>query len=322
MAQIPVIDIGPIFGPDGKDKQTSGHQVREAVTRFGFLVATGLPADFSRNGNLVQAINRFHDLPDEVKLSLARQKFAPKNRNVLRGYFPVQSDGIAQKEGIDISLHDQAWPRSDDILLEANVWPSEDQAPGWHAAMLAYGAAAETVGYALLEALSSGFDLPPRDLAKQFRHGATTLRLLRYPSHPSEISHDQVEQGKAVEINGDLYRLGTAPHTDSGCLTILNALAAPGLQVETEPGVWVNAPTIDGTLIINIGDVMAFWSGQTYRATRHRVIAQSEERLSIPLFFEPGYDTEITAPDGTQLNYADHLRDKLRNFTEFKGVKF
>ena len=57
---------------------------------------------------------------------------------------------------------------------------------------------------------------------------------------------------------------------------------------------WVYAPPIDGTLIVNVGDLLARWTDGFYRSTPHRVINQSnQERLSLVLAFDPNAETMI-----------------------------
>ena len=74
--------------------------------------------------------------------------------------------------------------------------------------------------------------------------------------------------------------------------------ACGGLEVQGMDGEWVPATPIPGTIVVNIGDLMAFWSGGRYKATKHRVrfVAKkgegrqppwSKDRYSIVLFSHP-----------------------------------
>ena len=46
--------------------------------------------------------------------------------------------------------------------------------------------------------------------------------------------------------------------------------------------------------MINIGDMLARWSNDLFVSTPHRVVnASGRERFSIPVFYDPDYDTVV-----------------------------
>jgi isopenicillin N synthase-like dioxygenase len=67
-----------------------------------------------------------------------------------------------------------------------------------------------------------------------------------------------------------------------------------GLQVEHD-GVWIDAPPIPGTFVVNIGELFEMASNGYLRATMHRVITPpaGAERISIPFFFGACLDATI-----------------------------
>jgi len=93
-------------------------------------------------------------------------------------------------------------------------------------------------------------------------------------------------------------RFGVAPHTDFGALTLLLQDNSGGLQVQDKSGEWIEAPPIQGTLVCNIGDLLARWSNNRFASTLHRVVNRSKDaRYSIPIFFDPHTDTIIDPVD-------------------------
>jgi isopenicillin N synthase-like dioxygenase len=67
-----------------------------------------------------------------------------------------------------------------------------------------------------------------------------------------------------------------------------------GLQVQDANGDWIHAPPIEGTLIVNVADLLARWTGGAYKSTPHRVVNSSgRERLSLVLAFDPNPETMI-----------------------------
>jgi isopenicillin N synthase-like dioxygenase len=126
-------------------------------------------------------------------------------------------------------------------------------------------------------------------------------------------------------------RLSCTPHTDSGILTLLLQDCSGGLEVRNSDGIWVPAPYVRDSLVVNIGDLMAKVSRGRFVATMHRVRrpeAQTQSgtstggRLSVPFFFEPGENCLIRAVEGDEevVVYGRHVRDKMRGFVEFRGL--
>jgi isopenicillin N synthase-like dioxygenase len=109
-------------------------------------------------------------------------------------------------------------------------------------------------------------------------------------------------------------------------LTILKAEANPGgLQVFNKEGEWVDVPIIEGTYIVNLGELMARWTNDEWVSTLHRVVnppadaALGSRRQSIIFFHNPNYDADITCipsctgPDSPPKYPATTSGDHLRN---------
>jgi isopenicillin N synthase-like dioxygenase len=60
-----------------------------------------------------------------------------------------------------------------------------------------------------------------------------------------------------------------------------------------QTGEWIDAPPVPGALVVNIGDMLEYWSAGRFVATSHRVRKVAEERYSFPLFFALDYDVEL-----------------------------
>jgi len=133
------------------------------------------------------------------------------------------------------------------------------------------------------------------------RHATKTpsqLRLVHYPYNPDAT---------------DLPGIGA--HTDYECFTLLKP-TAPGLEVLNGAGKWIDVPPIDGSFVVNIGDMLELWTNGEYVATSHRVRKVVEERYSFPLFFNVDYHTVVkplpqfasrSATPRTPLKAGEHL---------------
>jgi isopenicillin N synthase-like dioxygenase len=125
----------------------------------------------------------------------------------------------------------------------------------------------------------------------------------------------------------DQWRIG--PHTDFGTITLLDRQPGEGgLQVQRADGAWIDAPFEPGALTVNIGDLMARWTGDRWRSTMHRVLPPpagqpAEELLSLILFVEANLDALIETfppPIGGGTSYepvtcGDYLRGRLEAIT-------
>jgi isopenicillin N synthase-like dioxygenase len=74
---------------------------------------------------------------------------------------------------------------------------------------------------------------------------------------------------------------------------------AGGLQVDIDGAGWVHAPYDPGAFTVNIGDLLAHWTGLRWRSGRHRVLppqpdAPNEELISLVFFFELDHDALVT----------------------------
>ena len=67
--------------------------------------------------------------------------------------------------------------------------------------------------------------------------------------------------------------------------------------METLDGEWLPVPSPPGTLTVNIGDLLARWTNDRWRATKHRVAkggsGEGEGRLSIVYFTGPHPETLV-----------------------------
>lgn len=324
---LPVIDIAPLFGGDEAAKARVDREIMAAAGSLGFLQISGLPAPELIGPDSRARLKAIFGLPDSAKRRLMRVNFNPENRAVIRGWYPLQPGVRSYKEGIDIGPDlARETPVSDDPLREATPLPAEAELPGWRAHAARYYLAMEEVGAALMGAIARGLGLPEDRFAPLFADGISSFRLAHYPPRTKESYGGEDPALAAVSHDGETLELAGAAHVDSGFVTLLCQDGVAGLQVQTADGRWIDAPPVEGALVVNFGKLLETWTGGAIRATRHRVVSRGEERYSIPFFYEPAAEAVVTplplagAAEFAPFSYGDFLWEATTKFVEQKGI--
>jgi isopenicillin N synthase-like dioxygenase len=152
----------------------------------------------------------------------------------------------------------------------------------------------------ILDLLALGLEVEGEDAERFFsvRHtkpSGSTTRLLHYPSVP-----DSVPMEAEVDI-----RAGA--HSDYGSCTLLFQRAGqPGLEIRTPYDTWApvavippsyeSVSTTTPPILVNIGDLLSYWTNGLLKSTVHRVIfpaGEKRDRYSIAFFCHPANDEKL-----------------------------
>jgi len=172
-------------------------------------------------------------------------------------------------------------PPNDHPLRGDNQWPQF--VPGLHSAAMTYFNQAHEVASVLMRGFALGLKLDDNFFLRSADRPLSRASFVYYPAQPVHAGQDQ---------------FGVAPHTDFGVLTVLCQDDTGGLQVQDINGDWIHAPPIEGTLVVNVADLLSRWTAGEYKSTPHRVVNTSgKERLSLVLAFDPNPETLIDAND-------------------------
>jgi isopenicillin N synthase-like dioxygenase len=166
--------------------------------------------------------------------------------------------------------------------------------------------------------MALSLDLPEDYFLPYYDIPTTTLRLVRYPPHPT---------------HADANQLGAGAHTDWGGITLLAQDNLGGLEVLTVEGEWTAAAPIEGTFVVNLGDLMQRWTNDLYRSNMHRVKNNNSlhhNRHSVPFFYSPRPTARIeclpTCTDAEHLpkyipcTAGDHRAEMFRRSYGFAPV--
>jgi isopenicillin N synthase-like dioxygenase len=329
-AAIPVVDVAPLLAAAPASWRAADQALAAAAADVGFACIRGLPREVALNADERARLLAIFSLPEAARRRLYRRKFEPRNANLYRGWFPLQAGNLTSKEGIDLGgdlAHAMAVTAPGDPLRERSPLPEEGELPGWRDAAAAYYLALERVAALLLRSLARSLGLCQDYFDAAFQGGLSTLRLIRYPPRDAAELATVRDPAVWVEFEGERRHVVGAPHTDSGFVTLLAQDGVAGLQARSRAGAWVEVPPLEGTLVVNFGQVLEQWSAGRIRATEHRVLGSGRERFSLPFFYEARADA-IIAPlpiDRADLfapfEYGDFLWERMTKFVEFRGME-
>ena len=284
--EIPVIDVGALFGDDHADRLRVADALDDACRNTGFFYVVNHRVPSATIDGARAAMQDFFTLPLEAKMALDIAKIQRH-----RGYVPLgglYADPAAApdlQEGYEVSLEladDDPDYLAGNIMYGPNVWPAA--LPSFRPAIYGYFERVLDLGHSLFRAFAMALDLPDDFFEDKIDKPMAQLRLIYYPPRDGPVDPNQI---------------GIGAHTDYECFTILWQDDAGGLQVGHRAGDWVEAPPIPGTFVVNIGDMMMRWTNGRFVSTPHRVINTADRaRYSMPFFFGANYGTVVRTLPG------------------------
>lgn len=314
---IPTIDLRRWTEGGAETRADIARTVDEALQTAGFLLVTGHGVDPALRAGIREAAREFFHAPARVKLPYSAKVGG-------RGWLGPGAEANGSSEGTetppdlkesltfatDVPFGD---PAVDAEWYAPNVWPRE--VPRLRALCQEYLSHMARLERELLSLLGRALGLEPDFFSRHMAHPTYGFNINWYPG---------------TEVMGTprpgQFRIG--PHTDFGTVTILDRQAGKGgLQVWTDADGWADAPYDPAAFTVNLGDLMARWTGDRWRSGRHRVLpppadAPAEELMSLVYFGEctPGTRVEsVPAPVGRvpyePVDSHAYLREKLNSIT-------
>ena len=287
---IPLLDITPWRTGSPVQRRALAHRMDAALRQSGFLLIEGHGIAGQLMSDIRAAASRFFALPDAAKQPYGTpvggrgwiRQGAEANAFYGETADPVRAD---LKESLTIGRTFRSGdPAVDAEWFKPNVWPTEG--PELEALCERFADQARQLYYELLGLAAVALELPETWFSDRAQRAPHTFNINRYPP--------MTETGQPLD-----GQFRVAPHTDWGILTILDRQPGyGGLQIQMTDGTWADAPYAPGAFTVNVADLLARWTGDQWRSTRHRVLpppaeAPSEELISLIMFLEADPDTLI-----------------------------
>lgn len=280
---IPTIDLSGWLDAEGRQQNKPdsdrtmqlSSELGRACREVGFfyLVGHGIPQ--SLIASVLEQGRRFHSCSEAIKQAVAMDQ-----PSVVQGvgYLPLMHQKLPRRA---LGNNNEAFivKRDGALRLEHNLWPSEQQLPGFRGVLEHYANAVESLALALLPLYARSLGVAADFFDEGFTDPLYRLRLTRYPAR-----------------NAEAKSFGIGPHVDTTFLTIL-AQDAPGLVVYSERRCcWVRVQTLEGGLVVNSGELLKQWTNDEFLSVKHFAnnADPSNQRYSVPFFFNANSDYPMT----------------------------
>ncbi|KAL4785605.1 hypothetical protein BJX76DRAFT_366867 [Aspergillus varians] len=318
---IPIINFAPFLNGTPADKHAVAMSIVDAFKTSGFLYLKdhGIPPSMTLR--VFKSSAAFFARPQEQKDTLgwttpqANRGYVRTGREKL-STVDDNSDPEARRAIPDMKESMEIGREGVDGL--PNRWPDhlDDEGKDFKELMLSFFATCKELHVQVMRAIALGMNLPVHFFDEYVDQGDNNLRLLHYPAVHKDVFKLNPGQVRAAE------------HSDYGSITLLFQDRRGGLQARSPKGTFVDVTPFTDTVVVNAGDLLARWSNDTIKSTKHRVIeppkvygeedGDSEiypERYSIAYFCNPNMDKRIEAIPGTYGEVEDISKAKYPGIT-------
>ncbi|KAL5355071.1 hypothetical protein BJX96DRAFT_1623 [Aspergillus floccosus] len=324
VANVPRIDVSPLFGNDLEKKMEVAKAIDAASRDTGFFYAVGHGIDVAR---LSASTENFHmSITEEEKWQLAIRAYNKDHQKQIRSgyYLPIAGKKAVESFCYLNPSFDRDHPRiaNETPLHEVNVWPDEAKHPGFRDFAETYYWDVFQLSHALLRGYALALGKEEDFFAKHFRREDTlsSVVLIRYP-------YLEDYPAPAIKTADDGTKLSFEWHEDVSVITVLYQSDVQNLQVQTPQG-WLDIEPDDTGYLVNCGSYMAHVTNNHYPAPIHRVKWVNAERQSLPFFVNLGYDDTVEPwdpanPEGRPaqepLSYGEYLQGGLVGLIKKNG---
>ena len=134
----------------------------------------------------------------------------------------------------------------------------------------------ETSGRHLLQAIAIHLEIGEFYFDRQVHNGNSILRAIHYPPITQEPKN----------------AIRAEQHEDINLITLLVGASADGLQLLNRNDTWIGVTAPEGSIVVNVGDMLQRLTNNKLKSTTHRVVNPPKEkwgtsRFSIPFFMHP-----------------------------------
>ncbi|XP_016092481.1 UPF0676 protein C1494.01-like isoform X1 [Sinocyclocheilus grahami] len=278
-------------------------ELRKAFTEVGFVYLKNSGINQDEVDKVMGASKKFFCLPESMKKPFSRGTFSCNGNH---GWISVGTESLNPRCPGDLKEAFNTASLCSDIN-----WPSEG-VDDFRDVHVSFYLRCKELSLRVLRVMALGLNLEAEVFLSAHKHigsdvNGTTLRTLYYPPVNSTcVKENQLRCGE---------------HSDYGSITLLFQSSEGGLQVLNRAGEFISAPSIPGTVLINIADLMQRWTSDVYVSAVHRVLlppaGDSSTRQSLAFFVQPDDEAIISCCDGSDkyppVKSVDYLLSRFKD---------
>ncbi|KIW18735.1 hypothetical protein PV08_03024 [Exophiala spinifera] len=304
-ADIPIIDFQQV----STSPETVARELLQACADWGFFYVKNHPIPQDAVDGMFDLEKSFFAQPLETKL---QAPYIPA-RNA--GFKPASSNGAYgsfkdPREAFSINK----WPTA----AHASTAPLSPVLDDAREQIQSFQKQVQSFTGRLLELIAVALGLPRDQFTAQHDPGAVNFDNFELMHYPPVAPSSTPAGGRDGDVK---FRI--SPHTDWGTLTLLFQKSIGGLQVrpphytapelDLDGEIWTSAPVFNDMVLINIGDMLEFWTAGALKSTWHRVVPTAAhggvDRYTFAYFLHPNKDAvlvpiEAMKRDGWVPRYA------------------
>ncbi|KAK7411439.1 hypothetical protein VNO78_02872 [Psophocarpus tetragonolobus] len=248
---IPTIDLSSFFKGDEDGQKKAMEVITKAFSEYGFfqIVNHGIPLDLIKEAT--EQSKLFFDYSDEEKSKIKSFPDAPLPAGYHRQFVPSRDNieyFLAMTPGSNFNVFPQNLPRFREAFEEMFVQMTK-------------------LGVLLESIICDCLGLPTNFL-REFNDDRDWDFMVALHYFPASNNSNH----------------GLTEHEDANCVTFVIQDEVGGLQVRKN-GEWIPVVPAEGTIVVNLGDVIQVLSNKKFKSATHRVVStEGRNRFSFAFF--------------------------------------
>jgi isopenicillin N synthase-like dioxygenase len=271
---IPVVDLNDFVNGTEAGKHNFVNELGKAFEDVGFVAVRGHGVPQELIDAYYDEVRRFFALPTEVKRKYEIPELAGQ-----RGYTSFGKEHAKGSDAPDLKEFWQMGQIPDGENMPVEHYPDNVavvELPEFFDLGTKLYKAFEKSGRHLLQAIAIHLEIGEFYFDRHVHNGNSILRAIHYPPITQEPKN----------------AIRAEQHEDINLITLLVGASADGLQLLNRTNIWIDVTAPEGSIVVNVGDMLQRLTNDKLKSTTHRVVNPPREkwgspRFSIPFFMHP-----------------------------------